>query len=46
MLGRPFAMPMMRDFIPKAFQPWTYLVLAVIFQMVHTTYMGNSAQMM
>ncbi len=46
MIGRPFAMPMLRDFIPKALQPWTYLLLAIIFQLVHTTYMGNSSQMM
>ena len=46
MIGRPFAMPMLKPFIPKAMQPWTYLLMAVIFQLVNVTYMGNMHEMM
>ena len=46
MIGRPFAMPMMKTFIPKALQPWIYLLFAIVFQLVNTTYMGNLSQMM
>ena len=46
MIGRPFAMPMLKPFIPKALQPWTYLLMAVIFQLVNVTYMGNMHEMM
>lgn len=45
MIGRPFAMPMLKDFIPKKLQPWLYLVCAVIFQLVNTIYMGSVLQM-
>jgi hypothetical protein len=46
MIGRPFAMPMLKPFIPKALQPWTYLLMAVVFQLVNVTYMGNMHEMM
>lgn len=46
MIGRPFAMPMIKPFIPKALQPWIYLLFAVIFQLVNITYMGTMQQMM
>ena len=42
---RPFAMPMIKTFIPKKLQPWLYLLCAVIFQMVNTVYMGSMQQM-
>ena len=45
MIGRPFAMPMIKSFIPKKLQPWLYLLCAVIFQMVNTVYMGSMQQM-
>ena len=45
MIGRPFAMPMIKPFIPKKVQPWLYLLCAVIFQMVNTVYMGSMQQM-
>ena len=44
MIGRPFAMPMMKPFIPKKLQPWIYLLFAIIFQLVNVTYMGNMQQ--
>ncbi len=46
MIGQPFAMPMVKPFIPKALQPWLYLVCAVVFQLVNTTYLGSMQQMM
>lgn len=45
MIGRPFAMPMIKPFIPKKLQPWLYLLCAVIFQLVDTVYMGSMQQM-
>ena len=45
-LGQPFAMPMLKTFIPKSLQPWLYLVCAVIFQLVNTIYLGSMQQMM
>lgn len=45
MIGQPFAMPMMKPFVPKALQPWLYLVCAVIFQLVNTIYLGSMQQM-
>ena len=38
MIGRPFAMPMIKPFM-------LYLLCAVIFQMVNTVYMGSMQQM-
>lgn len=46
MIGQPFAMPMVKAFIPKALQPWLYLACAVVFQLVNTTYLGSMQQMM
>lgn len=46
MIGQPFAMPMVKSFIPKALQPWLYLACAVVFQLVNTTYLGSMQQMM
>jgi len=46
MIGRPFAMPMIKPFVPKALQPWIYLLFAIIFQLVNGVYLGQSAQMM
>ena len=45
-IGRPFAMSMVKPFIPKALQPWIYLLFAVIFQLVDTVYMGSMQQML
>jgi hypothetical protein len=44
-IGRPFAMPMMKPFIPKKLQPWIYLSFTIIFQMVNCVYMGSMEQM-
>lgn len=44
-IGRPFAMPMMKPFIPKRLQPWLYLLCAVIFQLVDAIYLGSMQQM-
>ncbi|UKK52184.1 hypothetical protein L6472_06275 [Prevotella sp. E13-17] len=46
MIGRPFAMPMIKSFVPVVLRPWIYLLFAVVFQMVNTTYMGTMQQMM
>ena len=46
MIGRPFAMPMIKPFIPKPFQPWIYLAFAVIFQLVDSIYLGSMHEMM
>lgn len=46
MIGRPFSMPMLKDFIPRKIQPWLYVICAIIFQLVNTTYMGSVSQMM
>ena len=46
MIGQPFAMPMVKPFLPKALQPWLYLACAVVFQLVNTTYLGSMQQMM
>jgi len=46
MIGRPFAMPMIKPFVPRKLQPWIYLAFAFIFQMVNTTSMPTAAQMM
>lgn len=46
MIGRSFAMPMIKPFVPKALQPWIYLLFAFVFLMVNTTYMGNLQQTM
>ncbi len=45
MLGRPFAMPMVKPFIPKKLQPWLYLLCAAIFQLVNCVYLGSMQQM-
>lgn len=45
MLGRPFTMPMMKDFVPKKLQPWIYVCFAIIFQMVNGVYLGSLGQM-
>ena len=39
-------MPMIKPFVPKALQPWIYLLFALIFQLVNTTYMGTMHHMM
>lgn len=46
MIGQPFAMPMVKPFLPKALQPWLYLACAVVFQLVNTLYLGSMQQMM
>lgn len=45
MIGQPFAMPMVKPFIPKALQPWLYLACAVVFQLVNTIFLGSLQQM-
>ncbi len=45
MIGRPFAMPMIKPIVPKPLQPVTYLVIAFIMQLVNGVYLGQSAQM-
>lgn len=44
-IGRPFSMPMMKPFIPKALQPWIYMVFAAIYQMVNVVYLGSMSHM-
>lgn len=46
MIGRPFAMPMVKDFIPKKLRPWLYLACAIVFQLANTVYMGSASQLM
>ncbi len=46
MLGRPFEMPMVRDFIPKGVRPWIYLLFCVVFQMTDGVYLGSQQYMM
>ena len=38
--GGPFAMPMYRDFVPKAVRPWIYLAFAVCFLLTGFFYLG------
>ena len=45
-LGRPFAMPMINDFVPRKMRPWIYLVFALIFQMCDGIYLGSQQYMM
>ena len=45
MIGQPFAMPMVKPFLPKALQPWLYLACAVVFQLVNTIFLGSIQQM-
>ncbi len=45
MIGRPFAMPMIKDFVHTKLRPWIYLSFAVIFQIVNTVYMSSVSQM-
>ncbi len=45
-IGRPFAMPMVNDFVPKTIRPWIYLLFTVIFQMCDGIYLGTTEQMM
>ncbi len=46
MAGRPFEMPMIKDFVPKAVRPFMYLLFVVCFQLVNGVYMGESQQIM
>ena len=32
-LNGPFTMPMFRDFVPRALQPWIYVFMAATFQL-------------
>ena len=44
-IGRPFAMPMMKSFVPTKARPWIYLFFACVFQLVNVVYMGNVSQL-
>ncbi len=44
-IGRPFEMPMYKDFVPKPVRPWIYLCFIVIIQLVNGAYLGQSSQM-
>lgn len=35
-----FAMPMVKDFVPKAVRPWLYVVMALCFQVSAARYLG------
>ncbi|MCI7274451.1 hypothetical protein MR642_09180 [bacterium] len=41
----PFAMPMYRDFVPRAVRPWIYVLLAFCFQFSNGVYLGAMNQM-
>lgn len=45
-LNGPFAMPMMNGFVPRAIQPWIYLLFAFLFQLSSGTYGGAVAHIM
>ena len=40
----PFAMPMYREWVPKAIRPWIYVLMAVMFQLSGCFYLGASSQ--
>ena len=46
MMGRPFEMPMVKDFVPKRLRPWIYLLFCIIFQMSDGIYLGSQQYMM
>lgn len=45
-LNGPFTMPMMNSFVPRAIQPWIYVVFAFVFQLSSGAYAGAIAQAM
>jgi len=45
-LNGPFTMPMMNGFVPRAIQPWIYLLFAFLFQLTAGTYGGAVAHIM
>lgn len=44
-LNGPFTMPMFRSFVPRALQPWIYLLMAVTFQLSGGVYLGSLNEM-
>lgn len=40
-----FAMPMMRDFVPKVIRPWIYVLIAFAFQLSGGVYLGALNEM-
>lgn len=44
-LNGPFAMPMFRDFVPRALQPWIYIFMAATFQLSGGIYLGALNEM-
>lgn len=40
-----FAMPMMRDFVPKPLRPWIYVLIAFAFQLTGGVYLGALGEM-
>lgn len=40
-----FAMPMVRDFVPKAVRPWIYILIAFSFQLTGGIYLGSLSDM-
>ncbi|MBM6993552.1 MAG: hypothetical protein I3J02_09870 [Prevotella sp.] len=46
MLTGPFALPMMKAFVPRKAHPWIYLLFAIVFQMTSAIYLGNLSHMM
>lgn len=45
-LNGPFTMPMYNGFVPKALQPWIYVVIAFAFQLSGGIYAGAMPQIM
>lgn len=45
-LNGPFTMPMFNGFVPRAIQPWIYLLIAFAFQMSGSLYSGAVAHFM
>lgn len=44
-LNGPFTMPMFRDFVPRALQPWIYIFMAATFQLSGGIYLGALNEM-
>ena len=44
-LNGPFTMPMFRDFVPRALQPWIYVFMAATFQLSGGVYLGALGEM-
>ena len=44
-LNGPFTMPMFRDFVPRALQPWIYIFMTATFQLSGGIYLGALNEM-